>query len=380
MATKIPEIADMIRVCTECGACRSVCPTFEYKKIESFNERGRLMLCAAWNQGELNASKSWIDRTTTCLQCRVCEEVCPPGVKYFDIVGKVREKLAEDGIGPIDSQKSIVQNILKSGNIFGQENKLKDTLLAQYVDRVGIKDSDYLFFTGCMANRRYSSFAVNPIRILEKTGLKLALDDEEECCAGVAKLVGMTKEFRQMAEKNMSHMDSLGVERVFTHCPMCFSTLKKEYPWSVEVVHETELFAQLIDDNKMKLERGINGKAAFFDPCHLGRWGGIYEAPRKILESIPGLELIELERNNNLSRCCGGPIRDPYIDFRNAISENTLDNATELEIEYLVTCCGTCFHSLQTVGMMEYDVQIVDIGELVAYSMKLIEEIPQHPA
>ncbi|MFX1362878.1 MAG: heterodisulfide reductase-related iron-sulfur binding cluster, partial [Promethearchaeota archaeon] len=96
--------------------------------------------------------------------------------------------------------------------------------------------------------------------------------------------------------------------------------------------------------------------------------------------SIPGLELIELERNNNLSRCCGGPIRDPYIDFRNAISENTLDNATELEIEYLVTCCGTCFHSLQTVGMMEYDVQIVDIGELVAYSMKLIEEIPQHPA
>lgn len=378
MVTKIPEIDELIRVCTECGECRSVCPTFEYKKIESFNERGRLMLYAAWNKGELNATKSWIDRTTTCLQCRVCEEVCPPGVKYFEIVEKVREKLAEEGNGPIDPQRTTVQNVLKSGNIFAQENKLRDTQLAPYIDKVEVKDADFLFFTGCMINRRYPNFGINAIEILDQADLKLALDNDEECCTGVAKLVGMAKEFKQMSEKNMAHMEGLGVERVFTHCPMCFSALKKEYPWTVEVVHETEILADLIDENKIKLERPINGKAAFFDPCHLGRWGGVFEAPRKVLESIPGLELLELDRNRNLSRCCGGPIRDPYIDFRNAISENTLNNATELEIEYLVTCCGTCFYSLQTVGMMEYDVQIVDIGEIVAYSMKLIEEIPQY--
>ncbi|MHA1409050.1 MAG: (Fe-S)-binding protein [Candidatus Odinarchaeia archaeon] len=374
-------IIDAINKCSQCGKCRSICPTFDYKKIESYNERGRIMLYKAWNDGELEPDDSFIDRVYTCLLCRVCEETCPPQVKYMEIAEAVRGKLVEEGLGPIPEQKQSVETIMKTGNVFGQENKLNEGPLADYFG-VEPKDADYYFFVGCMFGRNYVSHAINAIKILQKAGLTVGLDKDEKCCSGVAKLQGMNKEFDEYATKNVEHIESLQPKKIFTQCPMCYAALKKEYPWTkqIEIYHAAEVFADLLKQGKLKPTREVKAKAVFFDSCHLGRWSGVYDAPREVIKAIPGLEIIELERNRNLSRCCGGPIRVPYVDFRNDASGKTLEEVEEIGADFLITPCDTCLFNLQSVAQANFmeDLQIVDISEILAYSLGIIDSIPQY--
>jgi len=375
------EIENALTKCSQCGKCRSICPTFEYKKVESYNERGRLMLYNAWNVNEIDADGSFIDRVYTCLLCRVCEEVCPPKVRYMDIAQAVRGRLAEEGKGPLPEQRQVVETVKTIGNIFAEERKLSEIPeLTKYFNE-NPENPDYLFFIGCMASRKYPNFAVNAIEILRSAGLKIALDENEKCCNGVAFLQGMNKDFEEVAEQNMARIKEFNTNNILTVCPMCYSALKKEYKWDkdVNVVHATEVYAKLVKEGKLKFERKVDKKVVFFDSCHLGRWGGIYEEPRIVLKAIPGLELLEIERNRNLSRCCGGPIRVPYIDFRNEISQRTLEEVEDAGADYLVTTCGTCYYNLQTVATMwEMDLTVLDIGELLAYAMGLIDDIPQY--
>lgn len=374
-------IIEALQKCSQCGKCRAICPTFEYKQIESYNERGRLMLYKAWNEGEIEATPSFIDRIYTCLLCRVCEETCPPKVKYMEIAEAVRGKLVEEEIGPVPEQKQAIDEIKKTGNVFGQESKLDEGPLSEYFT-VSPKEADYYFFVGCMAGRNYTNFAKNAILILQKAGLTVGLDKDEKCCAGVAKLQGVEKDFSYISKENVKHIEALQPKRIFTVCPMCYAALKKEYPWtkSIPIQHMTEVYADLIKNGKLKPAKSVEGKAVFFDSCHLGRWSGVYEAPREVLRSIPGLELVELERTKNLQRCCGGPIRVPWVDFRNEISGKTLQEVEAAGAKYLVTPCGTCFFNLQSVASANFmeDLKIVDISEILGYSLGLIDKIPQY--
>jgi fumarate reductase (CoM/CoB) subunit B len=375
------EILDAIQKCSQCGKCRAICPTFDYKKIESYNERGRLMIYKAWNDGEIEADGSLIDRVYTCLLCRVCEETCPPKVKYMEIAEAARGKLVEEGIGPIPEQKQSVETILKTGNVFGQENKLDEGPLSEYFG-VEPKDADYYFFVGCMFGRNYTTHSINAIKIIKKAGLKVGLDKDEKCCSGVAKLQGMNKDFDEWSRNNVKHIESLKPKKIFTQCPMCYAALKKEYPWTkpIEIQHVSEVFADLIKEGKLKPSKPINGRVVFFDSCHLGRWSGVYDAPREVIKAIPGLELVEIERNKNLSRCCGGPIRVPYVDFRNDASGKTLEEIEQVQADFLVTSCDTCLFNLQSVAQANFmeGIQIVDLSELLAYSLGVIDKIPQY--
>ncbi|MEM2907056.1 MAG: (Fe-S)-binding protein, partial [Candidatus Odinarchaeota archaeon] len=223
-------IIEALQKCSQCGKCRAICPTFEYKNIESYNERGRLMLYKAWNTGETEANQSFIDRIYTCLLCRVCEETCPPKVRYMEIAEAVRGKLAEEGIGPVPEQKQAIEAIKKTGNVFGQETKLDEGPLAEFFS-IPPKNADYYFFVGCMAGRNYVNLAKNAILILRAAGLTVGLDRDEKCCAGVAKLQGVEKDFSKIAAENVKHIESLMPKKIFTVCPMCYAALKKEYHW-----------------------------------------------------------------------------------------------------------------------------------------------------
>lgn len=374
-------IIDALQKCSQCGKCRSICPTFEYKNIESYNERGRLMLYKAWNNGEIEATSSFIDRVYTCLLCRVCEETCPPKVRYMEIAEAVRGKLSEEGVGPVPEQKQAIEAIKKTGNVFSQETKLNEGDLAEFFT-VNPKDADYYFFVGCMAGRNYTNLAKNAILILQKAGLTVGLDPDEKCCAGVAKLQGVESDFSKIASENVKHIEGLNPKKIFTVCPMCYAALKKEYPWtkSIPIQHITEVYAELLAKKMIKPTRELSAKVVFFDSCHLGRWSGVYDPPRVVLNSIPGLEIIELERTRNLQRCCGGPIRVPWVDFRNEIAGRTLQEVEASGAEYLVTPCGTCLFNLQSVASANFmeDLKIVDISEVLAYSLGLIDKIPQY--
>jgi Fe-S oxidoreductase len=161
---------------------------------------------------------------------------------------------------------------------------------------------------------------------------------------------------------------------------MCYSTFKHDYPQKgLEIKHTVNLYTELLDEGKIKFNNTLNAKVAFHDSCHLGRYSGLFEEPRKLIESIPGTKLVELSNSKKSSKCCGGTIRVPYAEIRSKMSERIIDEAVKAGAEYLVTACPSCFHNLYSISiLMDYNVKIVTLEELIGYAMGQLGKIPSH--
>jgi heterodisulfide reductase subunit D len=218
------------------------------------------------------------------------------------------------------------------------------------------------------------------IKILEKAKIKYKLFDEEPCCGGVLFLQGNIKEGIEKAKDNFKYFKDNDVSRILVNCPECMLALKHEYPkyipdWDIEVKHTTEFIADLIKENKLELN-SVKEKVTYHDSCHLGRYMGVYDAPRYIIENIPEIKFKEMDLNKKDAQCCGGTIRDPYVEIRN---ELTLDiiKSSRRKGKIIVTGCPTCNYNFNTVAeLFEQKSRSVDIIDLVAYSAGLIPILP----
>jgi len=364
------DIQEELIKCTHCGTCRSICTTFAYKGKESYNSRGRIFLLEGLQERKIDFDEGIIDRIYSCSMCKACELLCPSSVKFTDMMKCVRNQLAAEHVGPLLNHEEMASLINDSGNIFGEPQRLVD--LSPEVEKLPDKAPNLLYL-GCTVSAFQPSLAKTTIKILREAGYNFTMMKEGEyCCSSFLDLVGLRQNYEAAMKTNLQRLNSLGVSNVVTLCPFCYGAFHEfsEKGESISSQHTTELLYDLMKKGKIDLKKSFDYTVTYFDPCHLGRYRGLYEVPRKLIKSVPGIEYVDMNRNREKSMCCGGTIRVPYYDTRSGMSEMIVKDAYESGAEYIITACPSCLHNLSTVSF-EYDIEVMNIEDLIAYSMNI---------
>ena len=253
------------------------------------------------------------DALWACTTCRACEEACPLFISYVDkIVDMRRYQVQEKGDTP-DKLAGAFRNTENSGNPWGFPAKDR----TRWTEGLGVplisevEEAEWLLWVGCAAayDERAAKSARALVKLLKKAQVSFAILGQEEKCTGdFARRAGNEFLFQMQAAENIETINGYGIKKIIAICPHCYNTLKNEYPdfggcW--EVVHYTDLLAEMIACGKLKPVRDVSASVVYHDSCYLGRYNGKYESPRRILGSIPGVVFIEAKENRDKGLCCG---------------------------------------------------------------------------
>ena len=310
--------ADIIHRCFRCGYCKFTsdyydfnCPSYRKFGFETYAPGGRMWLIQAWLNGEIKNSERFQEILFSCATCANCVEHC---VFTFsdDLVNifiAAREEMVNKGIIPPP-----VRDYLKNINTSGNPYKEPANERGKWADGTSIPAYDgheYLFYIGCVGSydERAKKIARTVGNVLIKAGVSLGILSNRETCDGnEVRSLGEIGLFQFLAEQNITLFKELRVKKIITLDPHAFNTFTQDYPslgGEFEIYHYTQVLAPLIQSKKLSL-KDREAKITFHDPCYLGRHNGEYEAPRKILESIPGVSLIEMDQTRENALCCGG--------------------------------------------------------------------------
>jgi Fe-S oxidoreductase len=215
-----------------------------------------------------------------------------------------------------------------------------------------------LFYPGCMEKFVLKNIQENYEKILRKCGIDfIKLKDLEACCGSPVLNAGYLIDFETIAKKNFKIFKEHGVKKIITPCPACFKTFKLEYSkvinnFDIEIEHITQTIAKAIKNGKLRLNKVSNPvKVTYHDPCHLGRYCGIYEEPRIILKTL-GYDLVEMRFSREDAFCCGGGggLRSNYPELSNEITKERVKQALETKADLIITSCPMCYSCLDEAG------------------------------
>jgi heterodisulfide reductase subunit D len=297
----------------------------------------------------------------------MCSEICYK-LRPLTANFAIREELVERGAKLHDPLPRIDADVDRLNNIFGATKAPKS------VEGLPTAGKD-LYFAGCVARYQTPEVIKATTAILQKGGVTIAyLGNEEKCCGLIPGHDGNTAILERKAAQNIEAFKKVGAKRVIVSCAHCYKTLKVDYKLIAgelpfEVVHVAELFSKLIDEKKMNFAQPINKKITYHDPCFLGRYCYVLDEPRKVLKSIPGLELVEMEPNGKWSHCCGSGTKITsacYPEFTAAVTKKRLEQG-KAAADTIVTACSTCYQHMDRAAKKEaMDLEIYDLPLMVA--------------
>lgn len=388
--------------CTKCGKCHEVCPAratglplsprdvvLELRQqsdaaLKKEGVGGVIGLLMNGSDGAADESIIGKDRIRpetiwSCMQCNACVEVCPVGIEQAPIINQIRRHLVEEGEMDPNLQ-STLETIHTSGNSFG-ENKRKRGRWTRELD-FEVKDArkepvDLLWFVGDYASfdPRSQEITRTMARILHEAEVDFGiLYDGERNAGNDVRRVGEEGLYEMLAEHNISTLQQCEFNRIVTSDPHSLNTLRNEYPalgGSWEVIHHMTLIRELIESGRLDVADRLDYKVTFHDPCHMGRFNGEFDNPRKIIELL-GCELREMPRNRENSFCCGaggGQIWIPDEPGVQRPSEDRIEEALGLgEIDFFVVTCPkdvTMYEdAIKTTGNSER-IELREVMELV---------------
>ena len=361
-----------LKLCYQCGLCTATCP---WNLVRSFLVR-RIM-----HEAQLGAIDFASEDVWTCATCRACVQRCPRGVEIIDVIRAIRRAVASLGIGVVtDALRISAKNIAGVGNPLGEAPEKRN----DWAKELKIKDftsgTEMLYFPCCVQSYDpdVKVTARSTVAILDKLGIDYGLiGTEARCCGEAIRKAGYEDTFQSLAQNNISLFTSNDVKTVIVSSPHCYHTFKAEYPelgGKFEVKHITQYLASLIEKGELKLSKKMNKKVIYSDPCYLGRHNGIYDEPREVLKSIPGLELIEFPDAREDGLCCGGGGGRIWMDTPKGerFSDIRTEQALEKGADIIAVACPYCAlnyrDSVLSMGKAEA-MQVKDIAELVAQAM-----------
>jgi Fe-S oxidoreductase len=375
-------------LCMECGRCELACPAFAAGRLLSPRDLVRTLSAevrsSAGASGQVDGdlfARGAVQETAvwSCVTCGACATECPAEIDHPGTMVDLRRFLV--GQGRLDERQfALVESMERHGNPFGlpsyqRAEWLRDLDVATLRER---PEAEYLYWIGCMAayDPRVRSVAEAMIRILQYTGISFAvLGPDERCCGESARKLGDEAGFQVRAMETIALLQEHGVRRILTHCPHCLTTLTKDYPQlggSFEVVHHSELLAELIREGRIPAPAPRDdGAITYHDPCNLGRLGGRYEAPREVARFAGGAPLVEMERSRDRGFCCGagGGTYWWTVPEREKISHLRLEQARTAGAETVATACPFCLAMLEDASKAVSGPPVADLAELVAAAL-----------
>ncbi|RLB37948.1 MAG: (Fe-S)-binding protein [Deltaproteobacteria bacterium] len=365
--------------CNKCGLCLAACPVGKELLLEKYTPRGKIQLARFCRNGNLEITERLREIFAECLLCGACSVVCPSGVSLTDLFIAMREMLTSS-IGLHANMKPAIESVKENYNISNEDNDERDEWAEDLEDlysKVSHKErAEVVYFIGCVASffPMVQSIPRNVIRILDSAGVDFAVLGGREWCCGFPLLgAGAPEDMKVVKEHNLEMVRSLGAKSVVFSCPSCYRTWREYYGTDFSLSHVTEFIAELLDKGRLRLGSMDGHTVTYHDPCDLGRHGGVFDAPRKVIQSIPGISLKEMESNRALSTCCGGggnlEMTDPELSRRLAIKR--IEQALATGADTLVTACQQCVRTLKGAARRgKIDLNVVDITDLVARAIK----------
>jgi len=381
--------------CTECGRCSDNCPALATGKPldpqrivldvrDQLLRDGPKLLAEA--KGEIPSPAHFTETKPeelwACTTCAACVEACPVTIEHIDKIVDMRRYLAlMEGAAPPEAQRAMT-NIERAGNPWGEPRETrgdwaKELGVPTYTEK---PDAEWLYFVGCAASvdRRNQKVARALVQVLRAAGVSFAILGTEETCNGdPARRIGNEYLWQVQAQQNIETFKKYGVRKVIASCPHCFNTIANEYPQlggSYEVVHALQLVDRLIAEGKLKVGRGMAEAVAYHDPCYLGRHNGVYDAPRAVLDAVPGVQRVEIEPyHRERGFCCGAGGGRMWMEEKvgQRVNHRRIDQllATNSGATKVASGCPFCLIMLEEgVGAKGVQEQIrpVDVLELVA--------------
>lgn len=380
--------------CTECGRCSDACPANFTGKLLSpreiiintrkrTEEKAPLILDKSDNTELLE--KTLIHNYITpeelwaCTTCGACMQECPVTIEHLDTIVDMRRNLVLMESEFPSELNTVFKNLETNYSpwAFSPQDR------ANWAEGLGVKtmaedsDCEYLFWVGCAGSfdSRYQKVSQAIAQLFNKAGVSYRiLGTEEKCNGDTARRLGNEYLAQMMMQENIEKLNSYKVKKIVTGCPHCYNSLKVEYPQfggDFEVFHHTEVLDSLISDGKLKMKSDITKHdVTYHDSCYLGRYNEIYNSPRNSLNSVAGLNLLEMDRNKDRGFCCGAGGGRMFLEETEGTKINIerTKEALATGADTLASACPFCMTML-TDGVKDFekeeDVAVKDIAEII---------------
>ncbi|HHN94360.1 MAG TPA: (Fe-S)-binding protein [Anaerolineae bacterium] len=382
------ECGENVYLCYQCEKCSSGCPTAPAMRYRP----AQMMRLAQFGLEDVLVHDASIWR---CLGCDTCTAHCPHDLSVRRLVEVMRHHVMQDvylpnGIDALDGDDDLRKGVRALGmmgtritthyNVSGEDNSARlawtDNLPEKPEGLVRDSGAEMAYFVGCVSAMFPMSYGIPQsfAMLLEKAGVHFTtLGDEERCCGFPLLVAGQLEQAEALIRHNVEAMRELGVPRVVTTCPSCYHMWHYTYPevlgepLGFEVVHAVEVLDELVEEGRLELvEPRRAGKVTYHDPCDLGRKSGIYDPPRRVLEQIPGVTLVEMQQSREHALCCGGggdlETFDPQLVQE--VSAQRIAQAAETGASVLVSACPQCVRTLSKAARANrVRVRVMDITQ-----------------
>lgn len=366
--------------CAECGFCRGKCTVFLPDPWEDNSPRGKWYLIKEYAKGNIAFDLPMVHKLNICTTCKRCEQTCEVSLKMADEYLGAKPYFKSKGFSNA-GLSALRQNTLDTGNFWGSD---VESLEWHTDDMRFQKVSDIGFWPGCWTQTISKNAAQNVIHLLNAAGVEpvdLSDNGADICCGFYLFLGGYAEDFETRVVRNIERINAAGVKKVLTPCPACLATFAELYggiaekhrlPFDIEFEHSIVALNQLLEDGSLKLAEGdpINVKVTYHDPCHLGRWFGVYEEPRSFIEAVPGIEFEDMRHNREDSLCCG--LVNAFYEIGSVPTSGIarVSEADEVQADYILTACAGCGVQVNNMCVAaNTHARQMDITDLAAKSM-----------
>jgi Fe-S oxidoreductase/nitrate reductase gamma subunit len=383
--------------CTMCGRCTSVCPAHATGKPldprEIVLKTGEVMAASGTPQvspplgtvPEITiTSNSLFERITAeelwaCTTCKACDEICPVNIEILDKILDMRRYLSLMESNFPAELGNAYRAMENQGNPWGMnQGERADWATGLDVDVVDPGDAfshEYLYWVGCAGSfdDKNKKVTQSMAKLLKRAGIDVAILGPSEMCTGdSARRSGNEYLFQMLAMPNVEMLNGMGVKKIITQCPHCFNTLLNEYPQlggHYEVIHHSQLLENLIENGRLDVSNAsLEDRVTYHDSCYLGRHNDVYLAPRKVVASIKGVQVVEMPRNGTTGMCCGAGGARMWMEESTGtkVNDERAREALSTGATRIATACPFCYIMLddgvKAAGAEEDQVKVADIA------------------
>ena len=396
--------------CTMCGRCTSVCPAHATGKSldprEIVLKSGEVMAATGTPQvspplgvvADITISaNSLFERVTpeevwACTSCKACDEICPVNIEILDKILDMRRYLSLMESNFPTELGNAYRSMENSGNPWGMSQADRGDWAEKFegieiLDGSSPLEAEYLYWVGCAGSFDDKNKKVTQAmaQLLQRSGISFSILGPSELCTGdPARRSGNEYIFQMLAMQNIETLNGMGVKKIITQCPHCFNTLANEYPQmggNYEVVHHSQFLEFLIDSGKLDLSNAkLEERVVYHDSCYLGRHNDVYMAPRNVIGSLGGIEIVEASRNGTQGMCCGAGGGRMWMEESTGKQVN-IERSQELlrtGATKIAVACPFCYimidDGVKAQGVEEDQVKVADI------SMHILEALERSEA